>query len=643
MDKIRVLSDGVANQIAAGEVVGRPASVVKELMENAVDAGSSSITVNFKEGGRSLIQVVDNGCGMSENDARLAFERHATSKIQTTEDLYRLSTFGFRGEALPSIASVSEVELRTRPCDRELGTRVVIQGGHFVEQGPVQTPQGTQIWVKNLFYNVPARRKFLKEPHVEARHLTAEFQRVALCNPHIAFSLYNNDNPVYSLPKANLRQRIAGVHGKPLANHLLEVSVDTSIVRIEGFVGHPSVARKTNKEQYFFVNGRYFRSPYFHKAVLKAYEKVIAPETQPPYFLYLTLDPDRIDVNVHPSKTEIKFDDEQAMWQILNAAVRESLGKLGVVPLMDFEMDPSLDIPVYKENTPYKIPETGANPAFNPFVEEQKTMSERRSFTAPRGNTPKVQPGWQALYEVDSSVGSDSLETGLGVELGAKTEGAGSSEAFDASLIEFIDEGASEPQQGMLEIEAERAMGGLLRLSDRWYATSWEGNLVIVDVDRAYERVLYERYVRMLGNNAAVSQQLLFPERIELAADDLEIVRTMSDELQSLGFEWRVAGEEAIEVTGMAPELSVRLLGETLRELIERFREDTAAPRTERLQRLAALLARQGAASHQTMNETAVETLLEELFGCENRNYTPQGQPIVVWISSAELAQRFKS
>lgn len=638
MDKIRVLSDGVANQIAAGEVVGRPASVVKELMENAVDAGSNSITVNFKEGGRSLIQVVDNGCGMSETDARLAFERHATSKIQTTEDLYRLSTFGFRGEALPSIASVSEIELRTRPCDRELGTRVVIQGGHFVEQAPVQTPQGTQIWVKNLFYNVPARRKFLKEPHVEARHLTAEFQRVALCNPHIAFALYNNDNPVYSLPKANLRQRIAGVHGKPLANHLLEVSVDTSIVRIEGFVGHPSVARKTNKEQYFFVNGRYFRSPYFHKAVLKAYEKVIAPETQPPYFLYLTLDPDRIDVNVHPSKTEIKFDDEQAMWQILNAAVRESLGKLGVVPLMDFEMDPSLDIPVYKEDTPYKIPGTGANPDFNPFVEERKTTAEARNFTVPRGNSPKVQPGWQSLYEVDSSVMTDALETDAPRETEWKP-----SEELDSSLIEFIDEGASEPRQGMLEIEAERSLGGLLRISDRWYATSWEGNLVVVDVDRARERVLYERYVQMLGNNAAVSQQLLFPERIELAADDLEVLRTMEDELQSLGFEWRFDGNEAVEVTGMAPELSVGLLAETLRELIGRFREDTAAPQQERLQDLAALLARQGASSHQTVSEAAVETLLEELFGCENRNYTPQGQPILVWIAGAELAQRFKS
>lgn len=639
MDKIRVLSDGVANQIAAGEVVGRPASVVKELLENAVDAGSSSITVNFKEGGRSLIQVVDNGCGMSETDARLAFERHATSKIQTTEDLYRLATFGFRGEALPSIASVSETELRSRPCDREIGTRVVIQGGSFVEQGPVQTPQGTQLLIKNLFYNVPARRKFLKEPHIEARHLTAEFQRVVLCNPHIAFSLYNNDNLVYNLPAANLRQRIAGVHGKPLANNLLDVSVDTSIVRIEGFVGHPSVARKTNKEQYFFVNGRYFRSPYFHKAVLKAYEKLIAPETQPPYFLYLTLDADRIDVNVHPSKTEIKFDDEQAMWQILNAAVRESLGKLGVVPLMDFEMDPSLDIPVYREGTPYKIPDTGANPDFNPFVEEKKSASFPVSRpSGPRSGPSGIPDGWQELYEMDSA--ADLRDSGRD-----RTEAVGEvfSDEVDPSLIEFIEEGPSEAVQGMLEIEPGDGFSGLLRLGDRLYATSLGDSLVVVDVLRARERVLYERYMRMLGNNAAVSQQLLFPERVELGADDMALLGEMEDELQALGFEFRADGPEAVEVTGLAPELSVGRLAETFRELIGRFRENTSAPRTDRLERLAVVMARQGASSDRKVAEGAVAPLLEELFECENKNYTPQGQPVLVWISGAELAQRLKS
>ena len=345
-DKIRVLPDGVANQIAAGEVVGRPASVVKELMENSVDAGSRTITVNYKDGGRSLIQVVDDGCGMSETDARLAFERHATSKIRRAEDLYQLASFGFRGEALPSVASVAEVELRTRTADREIGTQVVIHGGRFVSQEPVQTAVGTQFLVKNLFYNTPARRRFLKEANVEGRHIRSEFLRVALCNPEVAFSLYDNDVLIATLPASNLRQRIvSAIGGKDIAKNLLEVGADTSIVRIEGFVGRPSAAKKTNREQYLFVNGRYFSSPYFRKAILQAYEKLIAPDTQPSYFLYLTIDPQRIDVNVHPQKTEIKFDDEQAVWQIFNAAVRESLGRLGVVPMMDFEMDSSIDIP----------------------------------------------------------------------------------------------------------------------------------------------------------------------------------------------------------------------------------------------------------------------------------------------------------
>ena len=392
-DKIRVLPDGVANQIAAGEVVGRPASVVKELMENSVDAGSRTITVNYKDGGRSLIQVVDDGCGMSETDARLAFERHATSKIRRAEDLYQLASFGFRGEALPSVASVAEVELRTRTADREIGTQVVIHGGRFVSQEPVQTAVGTQFLVKNLFYNTPARRRFLKEANVEGRHIRSEFLRVALCNPEVAFSLYDNDVLIATLPASNLRQRIvSAIGGKDIAKNLLEVGADTSIVRIEGFVGRPSAAKKTNREQYLFVNGRYFSSPYFRKAILQAYEKLIAPDTQPSYFLYLTIDPQRIDVNVHPQKTEIKFDDEQAVWQIFNAAVRESLGRLGVVPMMDFEMDSSIDIPVFREDAAFRIPDLGINPDFNPFREE-KTAAPHVS----RASDNRAPKHWENL------------------------------------------------------------------------------------------------------------------------------------------------------------------------------------------------------------------------------------------------------
>ncbi|MCC8019035.1 MAG: DNA mismatch repair endonuclease MutL, partial [Rikenellaceae bacterium] len=366
-EKIKLLPESVANQIAAGEVVNRPASVVKEMVENAVDAGSKNITVCFRDGGKSLIRIVDDGCGMDPADARMAFERHATSKITTVEDIYTLSTFGFRGEALASIASVAEVELKTRTEGHEIGTQVEINGGKFCSQTPVSCPVGSQFTVRNLFYNVPARRRFLEKSSTEARHITAEFQRVALCNPEIGFSLYDGDSLLAKLPPATLRQRVVGVIGKNISRNLLDVTADTSIVRLEGFTGRPESARQTNREQFLFINGRYFRSPYFHKAVISAYDKLIQPGTQPSYFLYLKIDPERIDVNVHPQKTEVKFTDGGDIWQIINAAVRESLAKSGAVPALDFNLDTSVQIPVAKDKVVYPHPRITANPEFNPF------------------------------------------------------------------------------------------------------------------------------------------------------------------------------------------------------------------------------------------------------------------------------------
>lgn len=494
-DKIRVLPDGVANQIAAGEVVGRPASVVKELMENAVDAGSTVVTVNYRDGGKSLIQVVDNGCGMSDTDARLAFERHATSKIRSADDLYRLHSFGFRGEALPSIASVAEVELRTRTPYGELGTKVCIHGGRFQSQEPVQMPQGTQFSVKNLFYNTPARRRFLKEASVEARHIRTEFQRVALCNPGIAFTLCDGDAPLVQLPATNLRQRIvSAVGGREIAKNLLEVSVDTSMVRVEGFVGRPSAAKKTNREQFLFVNGRYFQSSYFRKAVLQAYDKLIPSDTQPSYFLYITIDPERIDVNVHPQKTEIRFDDEQALWQIFNAAVREALGKTGVVPLMDFEIDPSIDIPVARKGVIYREPDLGVDPSFNPFDEERKTSGAGRPFPA-YGRRARVRirgERLEQLYEVDSQAIFPTDKSG--------ETGADRLVEFDSDELEYIEGGGSGAAQAAFDWEAEPVTGEVLMLGGRYCATRLREGLAVVDLPRAWERVRYERYLGMSGN-----------------------------------------------------------------------------------------------------------------------------------------------
>lgn len=376
-DKIRLLPEIVANQIAAGEVVNRPASVVKEMMENAIDAGARCVKVNFRDGGKDLIQVVDDGCGMSPIDARMAFDRHATSKIRTAEDIYSLHTFGFRGEALASIAAVAQVELRTRQEGDEVGTRTEINGGQFASQTPAMCPVGSQFFVRNLFYNVPARRRFLDRSTASATQIRTEFQRVALCNPQIAFELYANDAPVYVLGAASQAGRIVDVVGRHIKHNLLEVDADTSIARLSGFIGRPAAAKRRNAEQYLFVNGRYFKSAYLASAIMKAYEKLIPENAQPAWFLYLTIDPGRIDVNVHPQKIEVKFADEEAVWQIVNAAVRETLAKTGAVPMMDFDRKSPVEIPVLRKGAVYSEPRAMSNSDYNPFREEY--IEDRKS------------------------------------------------------------------------------------------------------------------------------------------------------------------------------------------------------------------------------------------------------------------------
>lgn len=422
-DKIRLLPEVVANQIAAGEVVNRPASVVKEMMENAIDAGAHTVKVNFRDGGRDLIQIVDDGSGMSPIDARMAFDRHATSKIRSVDDIYALHTFGFRGEALASIAAVAQVELRTRQQGDEVGTQTAINGGQFVSQSPVMCPAGSQFFVRNLFYNVPARRRFLEKSTASAAQIKTEFQRVALCYPQIAFDLYANDAPLYALASASLAGRIVDVVGRHIKQNLLEVEADTSIARIEGFVGRPAAAKRRNPEQYLFVNGRYFRSTYLTSAILKAYEKLIPESAQPSYFLYLTIDPSRIDVNVHPQKTEVKFADEQAVWQIVHAAVRETLAKTGAVPLMDFDREGSVEIPVLRKGAVYGEPRAMSDSEYNPF---------RERYIDPTAPDPNVDfTGFDVPYRDEeqhlcdtSSVGQQSGGTGAGAGAEAGCGGA---------------------------------------------------------------------------------------------------------------------------------------------------------------------------------------------------------------------------
>ena len=624
-DRIKLLPDAVANQIAAGEVVNRPSSVVKEMMENAVDAGARNITVNFRDGGRALIQIVDDGCGMSPSDARLAFDKHATSKIRDVEDIYHLSTFGFRGEALASIASVAEVELRTRTAEDELGTRVEIAGGRFLSQQPVQAAVGSQFMVKNLFYNVPARRRFLEKSSSESRHIVAEYQRVALCHPEVAFNLYDNDTLVSQLPASGLRQRVVGVIGKNISKQLLDVGTETSIVTITGFVGRPASARQTNKEQFLFVNGRYFKSSYFQKAIVSAYEKLIPVNAQPSFFIYLIIDPERIDVNVHPQKTEVKFADGQQIWQILHAAVRESLAKSGAVPPMDFDMDTSVEIPVYRETTTYKIPEIKADPSFNPF---------ERYGDSPEADVQKRSSGRASANRMD--VGRE-----FEIEPDLPTVQSEMEQVEEDSVFDFIE--GIESEQGALALDGVDACSEVLPLGNRYAAAVIDGRLTVVDLRRAWEAVLYDKYMLMLGSGSSVSQQLLFPESVILSIDDYTLLREHLDDFAACGFDLSLSDEHTVVVSGLPADLAAVPVEEALYDLLDALREDIGNHEEKRRSRLAAIMARSGALSKtDTLSREAITSLLKTLEDCSNPSYTPSGHAVMTAFSEEEIKKRLK-
>ena len=661
-DKIRLLPEVVANQIAAGEVVNRPASVVKEMMENAIDAGATSVKVNFRDGGKDLIQIVDDGCGMSPIDARMAFDRHATSKIGAVEDIYALHTFGFRGEALASIAAVSQVELRTRQAGDEVGTQTEINGGQFAAQNPVMCPVGSQFFVRNLFYNVPARRRFLDKSTTSASQIKAEFQRIALCNPQIAFELYANDAPVYTLQAGSLAGRIVDVVGRHIKQNLLEVEADTSIACIEGYIGRPAAAKKRNTEQYLFVNGRFFKSTYLTSAILKAYEKLIPESCQPSYFLYLTLDPGRIDVNVHPQKTEVKFADEEAVWQIVNAAVRETLAKTGAVPLMDFDRDSPVEIPVLQKGAVYSEPLAMSNSDYNPFREE---------YIDPSAPDPNVDfTGFDVPYR-DGGVVSDSAVGGLrtggvrsaapsfpqaaaggfalpGADAGEFEEfesGGGfeitpSGGGFDDSALDFIPSSAV-PEQQRFDMPQRPEFTDALPLPGGYVAALLGGRFVVVDVRRARERILYEDYLRMLGNGSSVSQQLLFPERLVLSHDEYELLGQYAAEFAAVGFDIERVGDGAIDVKGTPADMPSDTIDELIYQLLQTFAHVSAADL--RRQRIAAELARSGARPMGSCtSQEEAERLLERLQEAGDRCFSPAGKPILAEITLDELRAKLR-
>ena len=619
-DVIHLLPDHIANQIAAGEVIQRPASVVKELVENAVDAGATRIQVNIKDAGKTLVQVVDNGKGMSATDARMAFERHATSKITSAEDLFALHTMGFRGEALASIAAVAHVELRTRARGTELGTRLTLVGSNVESVEPDACDEGSVFSVKNLFFNVPARRKFLKSNETEFRNIINEFERVALVNPGIALSLYHNDAEIFNLPESGSRQRVLNIYGKNLNQKLLSLDVKSSLVSITGFIGRPDAAKKRGALQYFFVNGRFMKHPYFHKAVMQAYEQLIPAGDQPSYFIYFTLDPATIDVNIHPTKTEIKFENEQPIWQILVAATREALAKSSAIPSIDFNLVDTIDIPVY--NPPAKKAGTEAAPA---------------SYSAP---AVEVNPGYDPFA---SSSGAKRPEFDWSKLYQGFEEDRGAVRIASKAFVEAPAE--ESPDEAVLNPEAlgAEALNVCYQYKGRYVVTSLKSGLAVIDQYRAHVRVLFDQYLASIRQRQGVSQQVLFPEIIEFTAAEATVLPALLESLRFAGFDLSDLGNDSYAINGLPAGMGNANPAQLVRDIVDRAMETGAEASGKVSEAIAFSLARAAAIRPgKPLSTEEMDHLIASLFACPDSNLTPDGKTIVTIITDEELERRFR-
>jgi DNA mismatch repair protein MutL len=622
-DVIQLLPDSVANQIAAGEVVQRPASVVKELMENSIDAGADEIKVIVKEAGKNLIQVIDNGKGMSDTDARMAFERHATSKIREANDLFSITTMGFRGEALASIAAVAQVELKTRTADEEIGTKIEIAGSSVISQEPVQCASGTQILVKNLFFNIPARRRFLKRNSTELRNIINEFQRIALANPHIDLSLYHNDVPLFILPKSNYRQRIVHLVGKSINSQLINVDTQTPLVTINGFIGKPATARKKSGDQFFFVNNRYMRHPYFHKAVMTAYDKLLPEGAVPAYFLFLEVDPEIIDVNIHPTKTEIKFEDEPAIWHIISAAVRESLGKNNIVPSIDFDTDDSIKIPVASHAGEIVEPVIEVDPTYNPFEKEKKNYSAAGpAYSGGSGGKNDVE-GWEQLY--------------AGFETAQATHSPAGTDEFPVraepvqQTIPSADDGHERSQQGRF-----------FQLKNKYILTTVKSGLMLIDQKRAHERILYERFMDTVRSEKSTSQKTLFPEEVYLNGEDAAIVRDIMDDLNSFGLHIDEPDQGRFMISGLPGHLENITGSAIIDGILADYKTGEINLGEKVRDQISASMARKAAVSYgKALTQEEMMELFDQLFACSEPSYSPFGKPVVSIISNDDLEKLF--
>lgn len=654
-DIIQLLPDSVANQIAAGEVIQRPASVIKELVENSIDAGATLINVVCVDSGRTSMQVTDNGKGMSETDARLSFERHATSKIRQADDLFNLHTMGFRGEALASIAAVAQVELRTRRPDDDIGTALTIAGSRFVSQEPVQCPVGCNFTISNLFYNVPVRRKFLKSNTTELNNIVTAFERIALVYPDVAFTLYNNQTELYNLKAGGLRQRIVDVIGKKINQHLLPIDIDTTMCKITGFVGKPESARKKGARQFFFVNGRYMKHPYFHKAIMTAYERLVPEGEQIPYFIYFTVNPTDIDVNIHPTKTEIKFENEQTVWQILTAAVRDAVGMFNDVTAIEFDTEGQPDIPALgaMPQADISAPKVQYNPAYNPFNEP----SAQRSSAAP--------DNWEQLYEGLSSAhsrqqsapslfGNDTggviqsrsnvankpfADNGIVLSKGfSKPDGLNAESAGFNALSADTDMLSASTEPSPLEEKSPTHY----QYKGRYIMTSVKSGLMIIDQYRAHTRILYEGYIEQMQKRRPSSQKPLFPDTIHFSASDKVVVEAVMPELQNIGFELTPNEEGDYTITAVPSGLDGLDYVALVQDLVASAREKTTSAIDDINHSIALELARNAAVTYgQVLTNAEMENILNSLFACSNFSYTPDGKKILTMLRQTDLEQLF--
>lgn len=638
-DIIKLLPDSVANQIAAGEVIQRPASVIKELVENSIDAGSTSIQIIIKDAGRTLIQVVDNGKGMTPTDARMAFERHATSKITSANDLYTLHTMGFRGEALPSIAAVAQIELRTMPRGESIGCRLRISESKFESMEPASCMPGTNIMVKNLFFHMPARRKFLKKDSVELSHILHEFERLALVNTDVEFTIIHNDITLHQLLSGSLKQRITALFGKAIGAQIIPVGTETSMVKISGFVGLPQHARRRNIPQYFFVNGRNMRHPYFHKAVLSCYSELISPDVQPVYFISFEVDPATIDVNIHPQKHEIKFENEQPIWQILTAAVKQALGKVNAAGAIDFDSTDDIpDIPVFMPDNSSPNPGIDTDPMYNPFGEEdvvvpssistaqQHTVEHRFKAAPQRTSNPALQRDWDKLYE------------SFATKRDKPADPIHDDDIFIPSCIKTTDS----PEPAPTLFDSGDKLTDFINLDNRYIALSTRSGLLLIHRHRAHVRVLFDDFITRLSNTRLPSQRLIFPESLNLEPSLSAILSSVTPLTERLGYDISFIGDNTWAINSV-PSLPGNFNPiESLSRIVSDIAETGELPESAMLQPAALSLARSAAIRpDNTMNHDETDALVASLFSCADPSYTPDGLKIIHALSYNEIQRLF--